>query len=141
MDPTTLEVFDRSLRRCDGLPYFLDIFYTKFLDSSPEVAKKFVNTDFVRQKRALRASLHHLLLAAQDQEKGPDAYLAGVAERHGAGQLEIGAELYDLWLDSLLATVKECDPEFSPEVEKAWEDVMMVGIQYLCRSYHGRRGA
>jgi len=71
---------------------------------------------------------------------GPDAYLAGVAERHGAGQLEIGAELYDLWLDSLLATVKECDPEFSPEVEKAWEDVMMVGIQYLCRSYHGRRG-
>jgi len=141
MDPTTLEVFDRSLRRCDALPYFLDIFYTKFLDSSPEVAKKFVNTDFVRQKRALRASLHHLLLAAQDQEKGPDAYLAGVAERHGAGQLEIGAELYDLWLDSLLATVKECDPEFSPEVEKAWEDVMMVGIQYLCRSYHGRRGA
>jgi len=141
MDATTLEVFDRSLRRCDALPYFLDIFYTKFLDSSPEVAKKFVNTDFVRQKRALRASLHHLLLAAQDQEKGPDAYLAGVAERHGAGQLEIGAELYDLWLDSLLATVKECDPEFSPEVEKAWEDVMMVGIQYLCRSYHGRRGA
>ena len=141
MDPTTLEVFDRSLRRCDALPYFLDIFYTKFLDSSPEVAKKFVNTDFVRQKRALRASLHHLLLAAQDHEKGPDAYLAGVAERHGAGQLEIGAELYDFWLDSLLATVKECDPEFSPEVEKAWEDVMMVGIQYLCRSYHGRRGA
>jgi len=140
MDPTTLEVFDRSLRRCDALPYFLDIFYTKFLDSSPEVARKFVNTDFVRQKRALRASLHHLLLAAQDQEKGPDAYLAGVAERHGEGQLEIGAELYDLWLDSLLATVKECDPEFSPEVEKAWEDVMMVGIQYLCRSYHGRRG-
>ncbi|HSB35317.1 MAG TPA: globin [Thermoanaerobaculia bacterium] len=140
MDPTTLEVFDRSLRRCDALPYFLDIFYTKFLDSSPEVAKKFVNTDFVRQKRALRASLHHLLLAAQDQEKGPDAYLSGVAERHGEGQLEIGAELYDLWLDSLLATVKECDPEFSPEVEKAWEDVMMVGIQYLCRSYHGRRG-
>ena len=141
MDPTTLEVFDRSLRRCDALPYFLDVFYTKFLDSSPDVAKKFVNTDFVRQKRALRASLHHLLLAAQDQEKGPDAYLAGVAERHGEGQLEIGAELYDLWLDSLLATVKECDPEFSPEVEKAWEDVMMVGIQYLCRSYHGRRGA
>jgi len=140
MDATTLEVFDRSLRRCDALPYFLDIFYTKFLDSSPEVAKKFVNTDFVRQKRALRASLHHLLLAAQDHEKGPDAYLAEVAERHGAGQLEIGAELYDLWLDSLLATVKECDPEFSPEVEKAWEDVMMVGIQYLCRSYHGRRG-
>ena len=141
MDPTTLEVFDRSLRRCDALPYFLDVFYTKFLDSSPDIAKKFVNTDFVRQKRALRASLHHLLLAAQDQEKGPDAYLAEVAERHGVGHLDIGAELYDFWLDSLLATVKECDPEFSPEVEKAWEDVMMVGIRYLCASYHGRRGA
>ena len=135
MDPTTLEVFDRSLRRCDALPYFLDIFYTKFLDSSPEVAKKFVNTDFVRQKRALRASLHHLLLAAQDQEKGPDAYLAGVAERHGAGQLEIGAELYDLWLDSLLATVRECDPQCNAQIEGAWEEVMMVGIQYLLKKY------
>jgi hemoglobin-like flavoprotein len=140
MDPTTLDIFEKSLRRCDALPYFLDVFYTKFLDSSPEVSEKFAGTDFVRQKRALRASLHHLLLAAQNEERGPDAYLGDVAARHGAGQLAIGAHLYDFWLDALLATVKECDPEYGVEVEKAWEDVMMVGIRYLCGNYHRRSG-
>jgi hemoglobin-like flavoprotein len=135
MNPNTLEVFDESMRRCEGVPYFLDLFYEKFLASSPEVRRKFANTDFIHQKRALRASFHMLLLAAEDETKGPDRYLADVAARHGAGELDIGAELYDLWLDSLLATVRECDPQVSPAVEKAWEDVMMVGIHYLCRNY------
>ena len=139
MDRVTLDIFDRSLLRCEARWDFLDRFYERFLASSPDVREKFKGTDFVRQKRALRASLHHLLLAAENEERGPDAYLRDVAEHHGAGQLDIGAELYDLWLDSLLSTVRECDPEFSPEVEKAWEAVMMVGIHYLCRNYDSRR--
>jgi hemoglobin-like flavoprotein len=135
MNPRTRELFEQSLRRCDASPRFLDLFYERFLTSSPEVAKKFVNTDFVKQKRALRASLERLLMAAGDEVDGPERYLSDIADRHGAGQLDIGAELYDLWLDSLIATVKQCDPQFSPDVEKAWETVMMVGIHYLCKSY------
>ena len=117
-------------RRCRlyGLSWTTDI----------EVAGKFAGTDFVRQKRALKASFHHLLLVAYDRKQTPDAYLSDVAARHGSGQLEIGASLYDFWLDSLLETVKACDPEWSREVDHAWEAVMMVGIHYLCQSYHGR---
>jgi hemoglobin-like flavoprotein len=58
-----------------------------------------------------------------------------LAERHSSRQLSIGSELYDLWLDSLLAAVQECDPETSSEVEAAWEAVMMVGIGYLLSRY------
>jgi hemoglobin-like flavoprotein len=141
VDAKTLDLFDRSLLRCETRWDFLDRFYERFLAASPEVREKFATTDFVKQKRALRASLHHLLLAAQNEARGPDAYLGDIAARHGAGALAIGAHLYDFWLDALLATVKECDPEFSPEVEKAWEDVMMVGIRFLCANYHRRGGA
>jgi hemoglobin-like flavoprotein len=98
------------------------------------VAEKFADTDFVRQKRAVLASLHLILLAAHDQAN-PDRYLREVAERHSSAQLSVGAELYDLWLDSLLATVREVDPAFSAEVEQAWEDVMAVGIRYLTSRY------
>jgi hemoglobin-like flavoprotein len=98
------------------------------------VGEKFAGTDFVRQKRAVLASLHMILLAAHDQEN-PDRYLSEVAERHSSSQLGIGAELYDLWLDSLLATVREVDPAFGPEVEQAWEDVMAIGIRYLVSRY------
>jgi len=136
VDKTTLQTFDESLKRCNAQPGFLDLFYEKFLASSPVVREKFSQTDFIRQKRALRASLHLMPLAADDPVKGPERYLRDLAARHSRAQLDVGAELYDLWLDSLLATVRESDPEFSPEVEDAWEKVMMVGIHYLLSHYH-----
>ncbi len=133
-EPRALQIFDQSLRRCGADARFLDRFYERFLASSPKVGEKFANTDFVRQKRAVLASLHLILLAAQDPES-PDRYLREVAGRHSSAQLGIGAELYDLWLDSLLATVREIDPAFGPEVEQAWEDVMAIGIRYLTSRY------
>ena len=124
--------------RCSRDSRFLDLFYEKFLASSPKVRERFAKTDFVRQKRALRASLWLMLLAAEDEEKGPARYLGALAESHGARQLAIGAEFYDLWLDTLLATVAECDPEYSPVVRGAWEQVMMVGIHYMVTRYNRR---
>ena len=73
---------------------------------------------------------------SMDGDIGPIAERCDVAEKHNAKHLDIGAELYDLWLDSLLETVKDCDPDFSPEVAKAWEEVMMVGIHYLTVRYN-----
>jgi hemoglobin-like flavoprotein len=135
MEEKVLKAFEESLLRCNANLQFLDRFYEIFLSSSTKVKEKFANTDFVHQKRTLRASLHAMLLAAEDEEKGPDKYLRDIAERHSSRDLGIGAELYDIWLDSLLATVRECDPMCSPEVEKAWERVMMVGIHYLLTHY------
>jgi len=136
MDKAVLETFDGSLGRCTSQSRFLDLFYAKFLASSPKIREKFKDTDFVRQKRALKASLHMILLAASDEGADPGKYLRDVAEKHGAKQLNVGAELYDLWLDSLLETVEECDPEYSPAVRHAWEEVMMVGIHYLTVRYN-----
>lgn len=133
-EPRTLQIFDESLRRCSADARFIDRFYERFLASSPKVGEKFAGTDVVRQKRAVLASLHMMLLAAHDQEH-PERYLREVAERHSSSQLVIGAELYDLWLDSLLATAREVDPAFGPEVEQAWEDVMAIGIRYLVSRY------
>lgn len=138
VDVRSLDLFERSLSRCQARPGFLDRFHERFLASSPEVAAKFAGTNFARQKRALNASFHHLLLVAQDPKQTPDAYLADVAARHSSSQLAIGAALYDLWLDSLLQTVMEFDPEWSLEVDRAWEAVMMVGIRYLCQTFHTR---
>ena len=136
MDEKVMVTFDESLRRCDTNPSFLDIFYEKFLASSAKVREKFARTDFVHQKRALRGSLHMMLLAAENEDKGPDKYLRDLAISHSRPHLDIGAELYDLWLDSLLQAVKECDPEYSPEVEEAWEEMMGIGIRYMLEHFH-----
>lgn len=135
VDAETIQVFDRSLRRCNSNPGFLDLFYETFLASSPKVREKFAGTDFERQKRLLHASFYLILLASEDPESGPERYLNHLADRHSVHDLDIGSDLYDLWLDSLLAVVKECDPEFDQKVEDAWEHVMGIGIDYLVRHY------
>ena len=38
VDSSTLDLFERSLARCEARPGFLDLFYEKFMASSPEVA-------------------------------------------------------------------------------------------------------
>ncbi|MBI5445452.1 MAG: globin [Deltaproteobacteria bacterium] len=136
MNAGTLRKFEESLGRCLADPDFLDIFYGNFLGSSPKVREKFAGTDFDRQKAALQASFDAMLKAAHDEEDGPEKWLGPLAERHGARQLRIGAELYDLWLDNLLKAVKVCDAGWSEEVEQAWEAVMGVGIRYLCSRYN-----
>lgn len=135
MKESVLRTFDESFARCDANTRFLDRFYEVFLASSPIVKEKFAATNFTHQKRALRASLHAMALAAEDVPGAPEKYLESQAEQHSSRGLGIGAELYDLWLDSLLQVVKEYDPKCSPEVLEAWEQVMMVGIKYLLSRY------
>ena len=136
MDEKTIELFEQSLRRCDANSEFLDIFYERFLASSPKVKQKFADPDFHRQKRLLRASFYLILLASEDPEGGPERYLGHLAARHSTKDLDVGAELYDLWLDSLLASVKDCDPEYNEEIEHAWEKMMGIGIDFLLSHYH-----
>ena len=138
VDQKTIEVFDHSLRRCNANPGFLDLFYETFLSSSPKVKERFANTDFERQKRLLHASFYLILLASEDPENGPARYLDHLAARHSVHDLNIGAEFYDIWLDSLLAVVKECDPEFDDSIEEAWERIMGIGIDYMLRHYNKR---
>lgn len=134
-DDRTLKTFDASLARCNANPAFLDRFYAIFLASSPKVREKFARTDFGRQKAALQASFSAMLAAAKDETAGSKQALNDLAERHSSRKLNIGAELYDLWLDSLLAAVQECDPQYDGQVRDAWERVMMVGIGYLLSRY------
>jgi hemoglobin-like flavoprotein len=136
MEEKVLERCEDSLHRCNADADFLNRFYERFLRSSPKVREKFRGTDFTRQKRMLQASLQMLLVAAQDDGQRSMPYLDEVAARHSASQLAIGAELYDLWLDSLLATVRETDPLWSAEIEHAWESVMTVGIAYLVSRFN-----
>ena len=129
-----LEIFNDSLETCTDHPAFLDQFYESFMNASPEIVEKFSHTDLDKQKQVLKLSLYMLLMAAQGKPEG-DAHLEHIAERHSHNDLDIKPELYAIWLDCLLDTVKVFDPDFSAEVEQAWRYVLQRGIDFMVAHY------
>ena len=129
-----IEVFHDSLRRCESQDSFYDFFYDHFISSSEEVAEKFKNTDLVKQKRMLRKSLALTPLAIIDDNSAKD-FLLKIAKRHSREDLDIQPHLYELWLDSLISSVKKFDARFDDQIEKAWRDMMEVGINYMKSLY------
>ncbi|GMR23321.1 MAG: hypothetical protein BMS9Abin37_1739 [Acidobacteriota bacterium] len=135
MDPQAVQKARDSLSRCNERPEFLGRFYELFMDSSPDIRKKFEHTDFEVQKKALRDSLFLMLSSAGTTEGYAHVQLKKLAKRHSHDDLDIKPEWYALWLDTLLETVAEFDPDYSDELEAAWRDSMKDGIDLLAAGY------
>ncbi len=121
-----VRIFNDSLDRLLSNPRSLDIFYDKFIGASEDVAAKFADTDMQPQKRALRASLCTAMLAA-DGNRPAIEQLRQLGGRHR--DLDIGPEHYDLWLDCLIATVRECGGGiFDVRTERVWRAVLQIAI-------------
>lgn len=98
------------------------------------MAEKFAATDFERQKKALQLSLRMMAMASVGGDAA-DLYLEYIAKQHDHHHLNIEAEFYELWLEALIETVRECDPKFDATVEQAWRSVLRCGIDYMISHY------
>jgi hemoglobin-like flavoprotein len=129
-----LAAFHDSFERCMKDPRFFDLFYERFLASSPEVAGKFRNTDFKRQKHVLRMSLFQVVDVSVRRATNVAA-LRPLAVSHSRRKADIRPQLYDLWLDSLVATVEECDPLCTSSTERLWRQAFQPAIAYIVSHY------
>ncbi len=134
MTEQDVEMFNDSLERCKSTSGFLGRFYELFLASSEEVSEKFKHTDFRKQKRALMTSLYMMMLVTEGRAEG-DAYLERIAKVHSKSQMDIKPKLYELWLDCLIQAVREFDPLFNEETERAWRNIMRPGIEFMKSRY------
>lgn len=131
MTERDIELFNDSLERCTARPGFFDRFYERFLASSEDVREKFKNTDFRKQKRALRTSLFMMM----HRNPEVDIHLERIARLHSRSERDIRPHLYGLWLDCLVATAREFDPLFTPEAEHAWRQVLRPGVEFMKARY------
>ena len=129
----TEQLFDHSLARVldrdlQGRSFF-EAFYDAFVSTSPEVAEKFRHTDMARQQVMLKKSFYHLL--SFYASSNADYYLDKVAISHNRSHYNIRPELYDLWLETLIATLWRFDDRCDDATELAWRLVMTPGIVYM----------
>ena len=135
MNAQTVQQARDSLSRCNQNPEFLDRFYELFMGSSEEIRKKFENTDFEKQKKVLSDSLFLMLTSAGTTTGFAHVQLEKLAKRHSRGDLAIKPEWYTIWLDTLMKTIAEFDPEYSDAIESAWRESMKDGIDLLIAGY------
>jgi len=122
--------YERSCAQSDFFPAF----YRRFLEVRPEAKPLFANTDFERLHKLLRHAIGLLLIFPAQSETEP-TILARVAERHSRRDLGIDPSYYPSFLESLIDTVKRCDPEFTPTVEQAWRTTLAKGFAYMRSKY------
>lgn len=123
-------VFNESFHRIlseegTGEEFFSD-FYREFLASSPEVARRFRDTDMARQRKMLKSSFYTMLRFSTSSEVTDE--LAAIAQSHDRDHHDVPPQLYDHWLECLLSAVERHDAQFADDVELAWRLVMAKGI-------------
>ncbi len=123
-----------SYDRCCDAPDFFLCFYRNFFKNCPDVEPKFADTDFRRQHDLLRHAIGLLLIFPGHPTDEPTV-LSRLAERHSRRDLNIDPKHYPGFVDSLVETVSEHDPEFTAEVEEAWRHTVAPGIAYMGSHY------
>ncbi len=123
-----------SYERACQAPDFFPGFYGNFFKLCPEAEPMFAETDFERQHKLLRHAIG-LLLSFPDQPLKEPTILSRLAERHGHRDLKIRAELYGPFVDALLMSIRQHDPEFTPAVERAWRSALAPGVAYMQSKY------
>lgn len=119
-----------SFGRCTVNAKFLDRFYEIFLASSPAIKPMFEKTDFAKQKALLRSGITSMIMYADNPEFAK-TMLNRLGKSHGKEGMNIDPNLYQYWIDSLVAAVKESDPKVTPAIEKEWRNAMRRGIDYM----------
>lgn len=131
------EIFNNSYLRVAGNKHkresFFKLFYKTFLSHHQAVKNKFKNTDLDDQRHILQKSFDKVLKFAMSQASNGD--LEKIAIAHNKRHFDITPEYYDIWLDSLMETVKESDLEFCDDVELSWRVMLAPGIALMKHFY------
>ncbi len=127
-------VVKQSYGRCATKSNFIDLFYDEFLKSHPSIKPMFTQTDFKKQKELLRTGIAMLLAHVEGKPVGTMT-LNRIGQSHDKNHMNIDPNLYQFWINSLVKTVKQCDPQYSPDLDRSWQKVLRAGVDHITAKY------
>ena len=130
------ESFKRLTGGVDGHAFYMR-FYEHFVERSEEIRKFFAESDMIAQATMIEFSLPFLTRFAQTHVCSKA--LAEIAKGHA--ELGIPTQLYTDWVEALLQTVQERDPEHNEAVELAWRITLAPGVEFMRGSAREQTGA
>ena len=125
----THEIFNDSYERCQRNQQFFLIFYRRFWAKDERFKDIFKGVDMERQIRMLKLSISMIMLASTSDQAREGIRRYGKA--HGPDGIGVKPADFEIWLDSLIDTVRICDPKFNDEIALAWRDCFKAGIAIM----------
>jgi hemoglobin-like flavoprotein len=130
MSSQATEITRASFSRCVERPGFFAAFYRNFFAALPEAEPLFARTDLAKQHKLIEHAIK-ILLIFPPQEDGEPTLLTRLAKKHGTAELGIDPAWYAPFLDSLVFTASQFDPEFTRETGAAWRESLQPGMDYM----------
>ena len=134
IDKRLFSPFKDSVKRCLETPAFIEYFYKLFITENEDVAKMFAHTDMKNQRAMLKNSLMILMTTSLDSAEA-QSHLDMIGKSHSRSHYNVTPELYDKWLDCLIASAKEHDEFFDSAIEMAWRKTLAHGIGAMKAMY------
>ena len=132
--------FLESLDRCKASESFLACFYDRLLDADPEIRLRFRFTNMERQQAMLEGALRVCSSAVAGEPDGL-AQLRELGRTHDRDHHDISPEWYPVWINSIVATAAEYDPEWSEEIESIWRSILQHVTHRMASQYNGQVAA
>jgi hemoglobin-like flavoprotein len=129
----------KSYGRCvftrDAKEKFFTQFYETFLNSHSAIGAMFRNTNFEKQISMLKNAISMSIMYAEKQDELAKDVLTKIRKSHSRERYDVKPEYYSYWLDSLIATLRACDPNFSDTLEQHWRNMMQISIDFIAEGY------
>lgn len=108
---------------------FFDHFYWIFLERDPRIAQIFEGVDINKQAGTLKKTFFYAVCFIANPNS--NEFMSEVAHQHDRNHLNIEPELYDIWLDCMVDTVKKFDSLATEETLLAWRLQFAPVIAYM----------
>lgn len=128
----------QSYGRCLRDKNFIEHFYAVFMASHPDIPGMFADTDFQKQRLALRRGISVAIFHASGSTvvKRTTEQMADVHSR--AGRCPVSPNLYPYWIESLVKVVAETDPEADERLLERWREAMCVVTDTFTRRFEAK---
>ncbi|MFZ7095606.1 globin [Luteimonas dalianensis] len=128
------EDLQQSYGRCLRDKAFISRFYDVFLKSHPSIPAMFAETDFSKQRMAMRRGISAAIFHAAGSTLSRRT-VEQMADVHGGkGRCPVDPALYPYWIDSLVRVIEQTDPEMDDRLRMRWRQAMGV----VCETFSGR---
>lgn len=124
-----------SFGRCTAVgDDFFDDFYATLSTRAPGIGTMFAHVDMQQQNNLIRQGVEHLIDFASGNAQS-EQELRRLGGTHGRVDLNVHPDLYSVWVDTLVETIRGHDEQATDDVEAAWRVALRGGIELMTSLY------